>query len=496
MSIVFPHTYPARSRGGSRTRAKTDADVTREITNTMAHLQGHNSQEAITGKIGDRNVRDLWGELSKKRGDIYNLRFGMTSDRKSLREMRRRKNDADNKMLSMVRQLLPRIGHEYRRSFADAQALRDEYTTQENLYEAREVVLDNLEGELEVLETKFFAGLSQRAAADEESGEGPNATPEPPDHDDVPPELKGISRDGPPETIHPLYIRFQDAVGDFGLASESWHELLGARAEIEFKLTIDKHLEMERLDEEEMEFLSEYSEEEARLLKQLQEARSRVEHLRKLCVEQGVMRKHLPFQMVYVLRKHFPAEDDDEDDLGEDMELNDDAPSKLVKGARPRPFLWRLMSQEAHLFGEFPLLPPAALEVAKSLAPDDPRKQKRVRDAEEELFLYEIFSSCPAHDTSKFVSRWLLHQLRISPHMAHRWYNEATDEDQVDPLAWQERVLGEWGRDDALPIKGPVGSTRARDGENDSVGGRELPISSPGSGDLAVETRVGVEVAV
>lgn len=498
VSIVFPHTYPARSRGESRTRTKTDADVTREITSTMAHLQGRNSQEAITGKIGDRSVRDLWGDLSRKRGDIYDLRIGMTSDRKALREMRRRKNDADNKMLSMVRQILPRIGNEYRRSFADAQALRDEYTTQENHYEAREVALDKLEWELEVLETKFFAGLSQRAVADEEREEAPNATPEPSDHDDVPLDLKGISRDGPPESIHPLYSRFQDAVGDFGLASESWHELLGARAEIEFKLTIDKHLEMERLDEEETEFLSEYSEEEARRLKQLQEARSRVEHLRKLCVEQGVMRKHLPFQMVYVLRKHFPTEDDDDDDLGDDIELVDNAPSKLVKGARARarPFLWRLMSQEAHLFGEFPLLPPQALEVAKRLPSDDAQNRVRVRDAEEELYLYEIFSSCPAHDTSEFVNRWLLHQLRISPHMAHLWYNEATDEEQADPLAWQEYVLGEWWQDDALPIRGPEGSTRARDGENDSEGERELATSCPGGGDLAVETKVGVEVAV
>lgn len=494
--IVFPHTYPARSRGESRTRPKTDADVTREVTTTMAHLQGGNPQEAVTGKIGGRNVRDLWGELGRKREEIYNVRYGMTSDRKALREMRRQKNDADNKMLSMFRQVLPRIGIEYRRSFADAQALRDEYTTQENLYEAREVELDNLEWELEVLETKFFAGLSQRAMADGKREEAPNATPEPCDQDDVPLELKGISRDGPPETIHPLYSRFQDAVGDFGLASESWHELLGARAEIEFKLTIDKHLEMERLDEEELEFLSEYAEEEARRLKQLHETRSRVDHLRKLCVEQGAMRKHLPFQMIYVLRKHFPKEDDGDEDIGEDMELVDNTPFELVKGARARPFLWRLMSQEAHLFGEFPILPPQALKMAENLPSDDPRKPVRIRDAQEELFLYEIFSSCPVHDISEFVNRWLLHQLRISPHMAHLWYNEATDEEKADPLAWQEYVLDEWWRDDALPIKGPDGSTRARDGENDTEGEREPVILSPGNGDLAVDTRASVEVAV
>ncbi|KAL2105468.1 hypothetical protein VUR80DRAFT_8319 [Thermomyces stellatus] len=461
----------------------------------MAHLQGRNSQEEVTGKIGDRNVRDLWGELSRKREDIYNLRLGMTRDRKALREMRRRKNDADNKMLSMVRQVLPRIGSEYRRSFADAQALRDEYTTQENLYEAREVALDKLEAELELLETKFFAGLSQRAGADEGREEARNSTPGPPGHDNVPLELKGISPDGPPENIHPLYSKFQDAVGDFGLASESWHELLGARAEIEFKLTIDKHLEMERLDEEEIEFLSEYAEEEARRAKVLQEARWRVEHLRKLCVEQGVMRKHLPLEMVYVLHKHFPTEEDDEDDIGEDIDIVDNAPSKLVKGGRARPFLWRLMSQEAHLFGEFPVLPPEALEAANSIPSHDPRKPTKVRDAEEELFLYGIFSSCPAHDTSEFVNRWLLHQLRISPHMAHLWYIAAADEEQADPLAWQENVLREWWRDDALPIKGPEGSTRARDGENESQGERELPVL-PGEGDLAVETSVGADVAV
>lgn len=495
VSITFPHTYPARTRGESRTRAQTDADVTRVITTTMAELQGRTSQEAITGKIGDRNVRDVWGDLSKKRADIYGLRLGMTSDRKALRELRRRKNDADNKMLAMVRQVLPRIGSEYRRSFADAQALRDEYTTQENLYEAREVTLDDLEAELVLLETKFFAGLSQRAGADEKAEPAPN-TPEPSDHDDVPLELRGVSADGPPEDIHPLYSRFQDAVGDFGLASESWHELLGARAEIDFKLTIDKHLEMERLDEEELEFVSEYPEEEARRAKVLREARGRVERLRERCVREGVMRRHLPFQMVYVLRKHFPTEEDDENDLGEDMELVDSGPSKLVRAGGARPFMWRLMSQEAHLLGDFPMLPAEALEAAHDLPADDPRKARMVRDAEEEVFLHEIFATCPSHDTSEFVNRWLLHQLRISPHMAHLWYWGAGEEEREAPAAWMEFVLGEWWADDALPIRGPEGSTRGRDGEGEEgrKEGEEGEESSTG-GDLAVEMGVGCEVA-
>lgn len=453
----LPPIYPARTREESRTRAATDADVAREITSTMARLQERNSQdEAISGKIGGRDVRDLWGELRRKREDIYAMRLEMTRDRKALRDLRHRKNDADNKMLSMIRRVLPKLGNENRRSFADAQALRTEYTTHENNYESRELALDSLEAELLLLETKFFTGLSHRAGADGDR-QGSPRTPSPPlDDADVPLELKGISPDGPQEVTHPLYKRFQDAVGDFNLASENWHDLLSARAGIDFKLTIDKHLGMERLEEEEIEFLDEFPEEETRRSEELQEARGTVERLRDVCVEQHVMRRHPPLHILYVLYKHFPmSEDEDENDLGEDIDLSDGPPSQLVREKRARPFLWRLMSQEAHLFGKTPVLPPAALEAARKLPPDHAQREARIRDAEEEQFLHGIFSDCPAHNPAAFVNRWLFHQLRISPHMGHLLYNMEDEDAELDILAWQEHVLGAWWDED-VPPAGPV----------------------------------------
>ena len=453
----LPLTYPARTREESRTRAATDADMAREITSTMARLQERNSQdEAVLGKIGGRDVRDLWGELRRKREDIYATRLEMTRDRKALRDLRHRKNDADNKMLSMIRRVLPKLGNEHRRSFADAQALRTEYTTQENNYESRELALDSLEAELLLLETKFFTGLSYRAGADKDTQWSPRTPSPPPDDADIPLELKGISPDGPQEATHPLYKRFQDAVGNFNLASENWHDLLSARAGIDFKLTIDKHLGLERLEEEEIEFLDEFPQEEARRSEELQEARGRVERLRDVCVEQGVMRRHLPLHILYVLYKHFPmSEDEDETDLGEDIDLSDDTPSQLVRKGRARPFLWRLMSQEAHLFGETPLLPPAALEAARKLPSDDAQREARIRDAEEEQFLHGIFNGCPAHNPAAFVNRWLFHQLRISPHMGHLLYNMEDEDAELDILAWQEHVLSAWWDEDVLPA-GPV----------------------------------------
>lgn len=448
----LPPTYPARTREESRTRAVTDADVAREITRTMARLQGRNSQdEAVSGKIGGRDVRDLWGELRRKREDIYAMRLEMARDRKALRDLRHRKNDADNKMLSMIRRVLPKLGNEHRRSFADAQALRTEYTTQENNYESRELALDSLEAELLLLETKFFTGLSHRAGADDD-GQVDLRTPSPPLADaDMPLELKGISPDGPQEVTHPLYKRFQDAIGDFSVASENWHDLLSARAGIDFKLTIDRHLGMERLDEEEVEFLDEFPQEEARRSEELQEARGKVERLRDACVEQGVMRRHLPLHILYVLYKHFPtSEDEDENDLGEDIDLSDGPPSELVKAGRARPFLWRLMSQEAHLFGEFPVLPPAALEAARKLPSDNAEKDTQVRDAEEEHFLHGIFSGCPAHNSTAFVNRWFFHQLRISPHMGYLFYKMGSEDAELDVLAWQEHVLEAWWDEDTL----------------------------------------------
>lgn len=501
MSTVFLPIYPATSRAGSRSRSKTRDDVVSEIASTMMQLQDRNSQgDKLPERIAGGNVQELWSNLRKKREDIYALRLDMTRDRKALRELRHRKNDADNKMLSMVRRVLPRLGNEHRRSFADTQALRSEYTKHEIRYENRELALDDLEAELVLLETKFFSGLSQRAgAADEEpSKRGPAPTPEPTDHMKGPLELRGISQDGPPENIHPLYRRFQDAVGNFGLATESWHDLLGARADIDFKLTISKHLEMDRLDEEELEFLSEYPEEEDRRSKELQEARRTVENLRKQCVERGAMRKHVPFHMAYVLRKHFPTEEDDENDLGEDIVLGDDTPTKSARVARP--FLSRLMSQEAHLLGDFPVLPEEALEAAEALHPDAPGRQIKLRDASEEMFLHRIFTDCPVHDSSAFVNRWLFHQLRRSAHMAHLVYNLVIGENQgrYPSEKWQEYLLETWWDDDALPMRGPDGSTRAHDGEHDGAGSGhskdDIKILTPSAENVSVE--VGVNFGV
>ncbi|SPN98820.1 uncharacterized protein DNG_01861 [Cephalotrichum gorgonifer] len=491
---MFPPTYPALSRGGSRTRSRVKADAAQEITSTMVRLQDRNPQkEKVSGRIAGRDVEDMWSDLRAKREDIYSLRLEMTQQRESLRELRRRKDDADNKMLSMVRQVLPRLGDALRVSFAETEALRSEYATQENFYEAREVRLDELEVELVQSETQFFLGLSQRTGAD--TRRVFSAAKSDSGRAKVPLELMGISPDGPPEDIHPLYRQFQKAVGEFGLASESLHELLGARAEIDFKLTIDRHLEMERLDEEEREFLSEYEKEEKKRSTKLQKARGRVAYLRKACEDQGVMLRHLSFDMVYILRTHFPTEGDDGDDMGEDIVLGDNAsPSTGLA----RPFLPRLMSQEAHLFGKFPVLPPEALEAAEGLPLDTPHRQMKVLRAQEEVELYHIFSSCPEHNVSAFVNRWLLHQLRISPHIGHLLYNLTMGEDDGmsnrELRQWQEYMLESWWGDDAPQAKEPEGSTRARHGGHNGSEEQEKNIASSAE-DLAVEGHVDVKAS-
>jgi len=462
--------------------------MTRSIANTVAQLEeqrrmapsAQTTSQTIPQQAAGREIQKLWTNLRQKRQNLYEVRQDMVKDRLALQELRRRRIEADNKMLTIIRQLLPRLRNNLEKSLLGAQALWSEYGTLELNYEAQELALDHLEQEVVGLEMQFFAVLSQQQGVSDDQGIGTSSVQKNDKgakEEDVPFDLKGIARDKPLEDIHPLYEEFQSAIGDFGLAQESWHELQAARQAIESKINITQHLEVTGLDEEEVDFLDNFSEDERQRAEDLRECQARVYHLKALCKERGIKRKHFSFQMVYLLHKFFPG-DRDNPELAEDMDLPDNPEDYSHTIARP--VFPRLLAQEPHLFGDFPILPGEALENAENLPESDKRKPALVHNAEEEAFLDRIFTDMPRKNTSAFIHRWLYHQLRLSPFMAHTLLNTlGEDAERVDVRAWEEEVLRTWW-DDLRPSVGLPEASTVQYGvseESSSIFGMVLDLS-------------------
>ncbi|CAI4212959.1 unnamed protein product [Parascedosporium putredinis] len=320
-------------------------------------------------------------------------------------------------------------------SFADAQALWSEYSTQERVNEAHESSMGQLE-------TEVLHDESLTSSDDTES-----VVP-----DDLPLELVGIEADKHKEDIHPLYDQFQSEIGNLGVFQESWDELQAAKQNIDYKLSFTHLTEKVRLTEEEEDLLAEFPDEEYRIAQDLRESAALARRLRALCQEKGVLGQHLSFNMTYLLHKFFPC-DKDNPELGEDLDLlekPEDTSSTLA-----RPLFPRLLSQSAHLFGDFPVLPEQQLARVQDLPENDEHKPTLVQIAQEEVFLDRIFTDCNWKEPRNFVDRWLFHQLRSSSHVALTAFNTFEDTaDSIDLVHWQERILDTWW-DASLPISPP-----------------------------------------
>jgi hypothetical protein len=211
------------------------------------------------------------------------------------------------------------------------------------------------------------------------------------------------------------------------------------------------------------------------------------------------MRKDIPFQLAYVLRRSFPHESD-ERDLGEDIDLpemqplEDEGVGQGEGGHRlARPLFPRLLVQEPHLFGEFPVLPEQALKAAVDLPEDDPTRDERIRDAEAELQWHEILAS-DKHRPSTMVDRWLFHQLRLSPRMAHLWVNLALSRGWSLRKSWEQDLLDSWWDDEMISdddggeeddVEWTMGRSGAVGGSD--VDGRELSAAMAEAAALAID---------
>ncbi|KAB5563154.1 hypothetical protein GE09DRAFT_1187756 [Coniochaeta sp. 2T2.1] len=480
-----------------------------------------------------RHVQALWAKLCEQRDLVKQLRLELSSKRKHLRELRGRKNEADNRFMSMLRPYLlakrgvPGPSDIIIRQIESMQQENDEYHGEETEVEQLEADLEKEELSRERLELEFFTflyGASDGRGQQESLPPGPNVENYRPSSRAS---LSGIPAERPVD-IHPLYKQLLDAVGDQELAKEHHVELLMYRDSILYNLQLtirraqlrdtegrlDKlgplpdndDLELvtalaenpSRLDElqpryrakigrEEEEFLKQFPKEEAMLREKLTEAKNEVDRLRQLCIEKGAMRKNAPYHEEYTIFSNsgepFPSET---------LSINQDQTPRREEALESSRFSI-LLSNPCHGLGHEPLTPRGALRAATRLPTDDPNRPHLVAEAMKEYGISTLVIESAAENKSDYINRWLLHRLRTSPLEVKHLFSVFSAKLKVrNTRRWQEDVLYYWSRDDAnKPLEEYIASVTTRDALviddatgsehlSSSLGNSDRPGSDPG----------------
>jgi len=416
---------------------------------------------------GSDNTEDglqaLWFQLKDRRQRLNEMRQRMAIKRRELREHRRTKDEADNAFMSLVRPILIKNRRsvmstsedQLEKRLQEMQKARTEYGWLESEYEGLEGTMDEEEIELDKLETRFFSLLavgraqSARVMPKEEVAE----TEQQEEAVDVPIMLRGISRDGPTDDDHPLWLALMSALGDLQLAREEHDDLLLQREQILHDVDMKKKAGLVPNDTE-WEFLNDFPNEEREKVARLKRLTDEVEQLKKVCAEKGAMKKNPNLRLAYLLN---PAIDT------EDMPL-DLAPASSL--ANPR--FPVILSQPEHILAaDGPFTEDEALRRAIRLPDDDPAKSLRLQLAMKEFHIHGLVRETEENNKADFMNRWLLQQLRTSPMAAELLYTTFTRRLKImDPYRWQEDVLVHWWRDGTVNASGDL-SGMPLDGEDD-----------------------------
>ncbi|CAM1510037.1 Fc.00g003720.m01.CDS01 [Cosmosporella sp. VM-42] len=415
---------------------------------------GDNNSEGVTDE-SEGEVELLWTQLKEKRAKLNEIKLQMASRRKELRDLRRKKDDADNAFMSIIRPMLVNqrgILHTPQnlldRRLADMQSLRNEYHYLESGYEGLEVMLDEEEELLNSLETRFFSLLAAGRMRVERppSSQGDSDNEEIDYFRNMPFDLKGISPEGPPEDLHPLYRELTSTIGDLENAKEEYDDLLYIKDEYQYDLDM-KQKAGKTISDDEREFFSEFPGEQARMLGNIERLDKATKCLRQECEEKGVMRKHMSTRMTYLL---YP------DRVYEDIEL-DDKDEILASGPSLAHHKFPvILTQPDHVLAAGgPQTPFDALKAASKLPNDDPEKRGKVQLASKEYSIDRLVSDHENGGKIDFVNRWLLQQLRTSPMnvtLLHSTFINTCQLKIRDFWRWQSDVLHYWWRDNTTAL--------------------------------------------
>lgn len=442
--------------------------VTKKILNRVSRYERHVPAQSETSDVlsdissessADDRTQLLWVQLKEKRQRLDEMKQDMAARRKQLRQLRRRKDEADNLFMGLLRPLFVngRGGVHgtpvelLNKRFDDMQRLRFEYHFMESAYEGLEIALDEQNEELNKLEVRFFSllvtGRNRSSRVQTRSSETADQRPSKA-QSNVPYLLLGISPEGPPlDDIHPLWRRLVSAIGDLNLAQEELDDLLLHRDEVVHNLEMKNNTGQLPTEEEEG-FMAAFPEEERKRRQKAEGAAKEIPRLRQLCKDHGVEMKHPPFDVAYALDR----------DIGQDLTLHD-AWSESESLAHPR--FPELLSQPDHVFrSPEPLTIFGDLKQAATLPANDPSKKLRMHIAIKEYDIHDLVHGFRGGNSFDFVTRWLLYQLRTNPLEVHLLSNTFLDQTALkilDLRRWTRDVLYHWWRDGtALDMTDPA----------------------------------------
>ncbi|KAL4726731.1 hypothetical protein ACLX1H_005621 [Fusarium chlamydosporum] len=472
-SRQFPPLYPTASALNSQGRNRK-ASMTNRITTWISEYERDRApkdrldlstslEPLLETTRGDRShlskesvpsedtLELLWTKLKDQRVKLNDIKSQMAKKRKKLRELRRKRDDADNAFMGVIRPML--IAHQERlemspitleRRLKDLERLRTQYQDSENAYEDLEVTLDEEEETLNRLEIRFFSLLAVDQVTPLE--EPPEDEPEYEHVNNMPNDLMGILPNGPREEVHPLFLELMAAVGDLENAKEELDELLFLKEQHEGELRMKSAAGME-LNEAEIEFFDEFPLEEEQMRSSVTTLEQQVTHLRKLCEEKGVMKKHLSSRVSYLL---YP------EDGYEDIELDNVSVIMRTHSDLADPTFPVILSQPEHVMAEdFPLTSSGALKAAAALPVTDPEKASRMQLASKEYSIDRLMLDHGEGGKGDFINRWLLHQLRLSSTNAlllHTTFTKSRALKIRDLDRWQSDVLHYWWNDEGAEL--------------------------------------------
>ncbi|ODA78950.1 hypothetical protein RJ55_04540 [Drechmeria coniospora] len=424
---------------------------------------GDNS--SFSGASSYAEVQLLWTRLKERRSKVGRIKTQMAQKRQELRQLRYRKDKADNEFMNVFRPVLARSAgyfqisvQELNSHVADMQDLRDEYHSQEEEYETLELLMDVEERELSALETTFFSLLAAgRTNSERVSPSGSNASESAKDNlpSEMPFELTGISADRALEDVHPLYLQLTRAVAYRQNAKEEYEDLLLLKKQYEYEADVQTKLGKGATNDTD-EFLDEFPTEEARMKADVVKLGQRVDRLKRLCEDKKIMREHMSIGMVYALDPSIKFDDVQLDDVPYILANH----KTLAHSTFPK-----LLSQPDHLLEPTPQTPKQALRAASLLPNDDPRKLAKQRLAAKECSIDSLMQPQmdSAGDRGDFVNRWLLHQLRLSPLHAQLLHSTfvSTLSCRIPNLSrWQCDVLHHWWHDNTTATTADAAATK------------------------------------
>lgn len=436
-----------RERTSSPQRAQ-DAEAASSTTSEEV-ISGQDSNSAGSDTSSEGEVELLWTQLKEKRARLNEIKAQMAIKRKQLRDLRRKKDDADNAFMGVIRPILVNqrgILHTplnlLDRRLAEMQSLRNEYHFLESNYEGLEVMLDEEEEMLNNFETRFFSLLAAGRMRPERHQSYEIPVDEEAEYlDSMPLDLRGISPEGPPEQLHPLYTELVSTLGDLENAREEYDDLLFIKEEYQFDMEMKKSTG-KRLDDDEAEFFAEFPGEQARMLGNVQRLTETVARLKKECEIKGAMRKYLSPRMAYLL---YPGEPYEDIELGDQDDILANGPNLAHEKFSV------LLSQPEHVLAdEGPYTSEDALRLATKLPIDDPDRRHKIQLASKEFTIDRLIIDHENGGKADFVNRWLLQQLRTSPMNAELLHSTFISSQALkirDFGRWQSDVLHHWWRD-------------------------------------------------